>query len=321
MSTTALDCPLCKGPSDFHAFASDTEYFTTPQQFAYRHCGACDVLFVTPMLVDRLELIYPENYYSFVEGGEKNVVTRIKEWLDARLLRKTLESISGESIRVLDVGGGTGWLSNLIRNLDQRVTFTQIVDLDSSARVQAESSGHSYFLGRIEDYNPDQPFDLVLMLNLIEHVAHPDEVLVKTQSLLSERGRVLIKTPNFRALDAVLFRHHGWGGYHCPRHFVLFSRESLNRTLNNAGLSVERFHYTQGAPFWAGSILHMLWRRGIISASAERPYGTHPIAPFVLALAAVFDFARQPFARLSQMIVVARKMKSDAIDPTATPSG
>jgi hypothetical protein len=58
----------------------------------------------------------------------------------------------------------------------------------------------------------------------------------------------------------------------------------------------------------------MLWRHGIISANAERPYGTHAIAPLLLALTAAFDFARQPFSRLSQMIVVARKARSDAID-------
>ena len=165
------------------------------------------------------------------------------------------------------------------RDIDPRVTFTQIVDLDSGARPRAEANGHSYFLGRIEDYKSDQPFDLILMLNLIEHVAHPDEVLVSTQSLLSERGRLLIKTPNFRALDAVLFRHRGWGGYHCPRHFVLFSRKSLYRTLNNAGLAVEQFRYTQGASFWGSSILQMLWRCGIISASAERPYAPPRLRP------------------------------------------
>jgi SAM-dependent methyltransferase len=300
-------CPLCKGPSEFHAFAFDTEYFTTPDRFEYRHCGACDVLFVTPMLADKLDLIYPKNYYSFDEGGEKNAVTRIKEWLDARLLRQILKTIPGDTIRILDVGGGTGWLASLVRTIDRRVTFTQIVDLDAAAKAKAECDGHSYFLGRIEDYRSDEPFDLVLMLNLIEHVAHPDEVLASTQALLSERGRVLIKTPNFRALDAMLFRHHGWGGYHCPRHFVLFNRESLGRTLDQAGLVVERFRYTQGAPFWTGSILQMLWRAGLISASAERPYGASPITPLLLALTAAFDFARWPFSRLSQMIVVARK--------------
>src|SRR5882757_2469688 len=118
MTTTAFACPLCRGRSDFHAFASDTEYFTTPEQFEYRHCGTCDILFVTPMLADQLDLIYPKNYYSFDEGGEKNVVIRVKEWIDARLLRKILRTIPGNTIRVLDVGGGTGWLSSLVRDID-----------------------------------------------------------------------------------------------------------------------------------------------------------------------------------------------------------
>ena len=51
--------------------------------------------------------------------------------------------------------------------------------------------------------------------------------------------------------------------------------------------------------------------REATSAAEARDWGetfvTNTIAPFLLALTAAFDFARQPFARLSQMIIVARK--------------
>jgi SAM-dependent methyltransferase len=283
----------------------DTVYFTSQERFEFYHCRGCDILFISPMLADKLDVIYPSNYYAFNRSAEKGFVIRVKEWLDARLLRRLLRDIPGENIRVLDIGGGTGWLASLARSIDARVTATHIVDLDSGAQARAEQSGHAYFRGRIEDFTSDQPFDLVLMLNLIEHVARPDEVLTHVRGLLSERGRVLIQTPNFRSLDAALFRHREWAGYHCPRHFVLFSRHSLDRTLQRAGLQIERFSYTQGASFWAGSILNVLWRRGVIAGRAGRPYADHPSLPYLMALAAVFDFARRPFSRLSQMIVVA----------------
>jgi hypothetical protein len=98
------------------------------------------------MLADQLDLIYPKNYYSFDEGGEKNVVIRVKEWLDARLLRKILRTIPGNTIRVLDVGGGTGWLSSLVRGIDPRITFTQIVDLDSRAGLKLKTMVIPIFL-------------------------------------------------------------------------------------------------------------------------------------------------------------------------------
>jgi SAM-dependent methyltransferase len=304
----AQRCSFCGGPADFYASATDTDYFTTPDRFEFHHCVTCDILFIVPMLTDRLDVIYPSNYYAFADSGPKTFVVRVKEWLDARLLRRILKDIPGQTIRVLDIGGGTGWLADLVRRIDPRVSVTQIVDLDSRAQARAEASGHRYFRGRIEDFKADTPFDLVLMLNLIEHVARPDQVLRQMRNILTEHGRILIKTPNYRSLDAVLFRHQGWGGYHCPRHFVIFSRQGLERMLHSAGLQIERFAYTQGAPFWSASIMNMLRRRGIIRINAERTYDQHPLLDYLQVVTAAFDFVRKPFARLSQMIVVARRI-------------
>jgi hypothetical protein len=43
----------------------------------------------------------------------------------------------------------------------------------------------------------------------------------------------------------------------------------------------------------------------LVHVSRERPAFNHPLMPLLQAAAAGFDFMRKPFARLSQMIVVA----------------
>ncbi len=258
------------------------------------------------MLHDRLGDIYPSNYYSF-GVPKRNFVVAVKQWLDARSLKAELRGIPGDDLKVLDIGGGSGWLASLVRGLDPRISLTQVVDLDEAARSLAEQSGHRYFCGRIEDFNTEERYDLILMLNLIEHVAHPRSVLGKAKELLAPRGRIYIKTPNFRALDAKLFRYANWGGYHCPRHFVLFTRESLSHLLELLGLRVTSLRYTQGAPFWAVSIFDLLRRAGVVEASRAKPANRHPLMPLLQAGAATFDFVRKPFARLSQMIVIAER--------------
>lgn len=300
-------CPLCGHSGIFHATARDIEYFTTDTMFGFYHCSACDVLFISPMLADQLDLIYPSNYYSFQVSEHRNWVVRIKEMLDARMLRRVLRTIPGNEIRVLDVGGGTGWLSDLARQADPRISVTQIVDLDSRAQEIAETAGHRYFRGRIEDFAAAERFDLVLMLNLVEHVPQPETMLRHVNGLLSPRGRVLIKTPNFRALDAVIFKDRNWGGYHCPRHFVLFNHHSISRSLQRTGFGIESFAFTQGAPFWTISIMEMLRRAGWIRIGPQRTFGEHPLLPFINVATAAFDFLRRPFSPLSQMIVVARR--------------
>jgi SAM-dependent methyltransferase len=258
---------------------------------------------VSPMLHDRLQALYPGNYYSFVPGAA-GIAQKAKQALDRRMFRAVLRRIPGQSLSALDVGGGRGWLLDLARASDARVLSTQVVDIDPAAKAAAEGAGHRYFLGPIEEFAADRAYDLVLMLNMIEHVRRPDEVLAKARGLLSRNGLLLIKTPNFDSLDARIFRHRSWGGYHTPRHFVLFNRESFTRVAVAQGLRVAAFSYTQGAPFWAVSVLNELRRAGLARVSYERPAPYHPLVPLLQVLFAGFDFARRPFARLSQMFFI-----------------
>jgi 2-polyprenyl-3-methyl-5-hydroxy-6-metoxy-1,4-benzoquinol methylase len=299
-------CPLCGiGDVVHHATARDIEYFTVDATFDFFRCAACDVVFIDPMPWNRLGEIYPKNYYSFV-SGERSATQRVKEFLDRRFFRKVLNPIPGERLSALDVGGGSGWLLDLVKDAEPRVMDTWVVDIDGAARELAEAAGHTYFEGRIEDLSVTRTFDVVLMLNLIEHVTDPRAVLCKARELLAPGGRIVIKTPNVDALDARLFHNSSWGGFHTPRHFVLFTKPSFARLAEEVGLTVESFSYTQGAPFWSVSMLDVLRRCGLVKVSKERPAIYHPLIPALQATFAAFDMARAPFAKLSQMNFVLR---------------
>jgi 2-polyprenyl-3-methyl-5-hydroxy-6-metoxy-1,4-benzoquinol methylase len=305
--TIPVSCAVCASVNTEHwAVAEDWEYRTSDEKFDYFRCHECNVLFLHPAPVDRLRQIYPENYYSFA-APEKSIIAKIKAWLDVRLFRSILSQLPGESLRVLDVGGGTGWQLNLVRQADRRVSKTQIVDIDPVAGQIAREQGHDYFCGTIEQFeapvgtSPDQKFELVLLLNIIEHVERPDRVLTRIRELLAPGGVALIKTPNYDALDARIFRHASWAGYHCPRHWVLFTHESFASLAKSSGLRVERFSFTQGAPFWSASLLGALARRNMIEITRDKPVVYHRLFPVLNALFAAFDFLRRPVAKTSQM--------------------
>ncbi|WP_342723766.1 class I SAM-dependent methyltransferase [Bradyrhizobium sp. B097] len=294
-------CPI-KGCTDtsWYADAHDIEYYTSDRTYSFHKCQRCGVLFIVPMLWDRLGEIYPKNYYSYAPA-KKSIVPRLKRSLDRPLL-KLLASIPGDRLSVLDIGGGSGWMLDQIKSCSPRVSFTQCVDLDEGAQAQAVVRGHAYHLGRIEQFETDRRFDLVLALGLIEHVRDPALVLRRIEGLLTAHGRVLINTPNFDALDARLFRHCSWAGYHTPRHFVLFNRQSFTDLAEQGGLGVVSFSYTHGAPYWSISVLDAMRRLGLIEISAQRPAFYHPLYPLLRASFAAFELARAPFARLSYMV-------------------
>lgn len=307
MSVAPAYCPVCKQSNiPVWSVAKDYEYFSLDESFTYHGCRDCGAIFLYPVPIDHLQTIYPSNYYSF-SNSPKNIVVRVKEWLDKKFFTKILKQLQVSSIHVLDIGGGTGWMLDLLQKTDQRVSFTQVVDIDEKAKTIAEKKGHAYFQGTIEAFVTDKKFELILMLNLIEHVADPLAVLQKAQTLLAPGGLIVIKTPNTDSWDARLYKKTYWGGLHCPRHWIIFSEKSFRLLLGSTSLEIKKLAYTQGAPFWAFSILAALHRKNIIHISAKKPLIFHWLFAPVSAVFAVFDFIRRPFAKTSQLFILLGK--------------
>ena len=175
------------------------------------------------------------------------------------------------------------------------------LDIDPHTEEIARRNGHAYHLTTFEQFDTNERFDIILMLNLIEHVADPVAVLRKAKELLRPGGRIWIKTPNYDALDARIFKNRSWGGFHTPRHFVLFTKDSLVRHCEATGFTVARCSYTQGAPFWTVSVINELRKLGLCTVTASRPSLENSLTPLFHIVFAAFDFLRMPFAKTSQI--------------------
>lgn len=305
--TLPQHCPACGG-GRFAAYGSyrDEEYFCCGERFDYWQCRDCGTVCLHPLPLTRLHEIYPANYYSFQPPRGFSPTHAVKSLLDARTFRRLLRGLRGPSLSVLDVGGGAGWLLDQVRRLDARVGFTQVVDLDRKAGALATARGHAYACERIETFASARRFDLVLLLNLIEHVEAPDRVLDSIARLLTPQGIVLVKTPNLDSWDARLFRRSYWAGLHVPRHWTVFTAASFRRMLERTALAESALRHTQGAPFWAASTLAALQRRGWARIDRARPVVEHPLFGLLTALFAAFDFLRAPLAHGSQMLFTLR---------------
>lgn len=302
-------CIICEKNDQvkFYSKATDIEYFTTQDYYNFYECTGCHALQIYPVPTDKLSIIYPSNYYSFL-NSKKSFVTKIKEALDKSFFKRLLKDVKMDKINVLDVGGGTGWLINLLKEIDSRISITQVVDIDPKAAELAQQKGHRYFCGPIEQFTSETKFDVVLLLNLIEHVESPVGVLKIIKNLLSANGIVIIKTPNYESWDASLFKNANWGGYHCPRHWHLFTQSSFKKLTEKSGLTMMSFNYTQGAPFWAISIMGWLKKTKIVRAGADHPAIYHPLYSLLVGLFAGFDIVRGLFTKTSQMFIVLKKL-------------
>jgi SAM-dependent methyltransferase len=231
----------------------------------------------------------------------------VKAWLDARSFRNATELIATERPRILDVGGGDGAISgSFVRASGGRASAT-VVDIDPESIEAARARGLDGTAARFEDFETDQRFHLVLMLNLVEHVADPIALMRKARELLEPGGLAWLQTPNFRALDARLFRHRNWAGYHCPRHWVIFSEGGLRRALSEARLEPVRFSRTQGGAFWAASVLGLRRaRRPPFGPGLPKPLVRYRSFAPLAAAGAGFDLTTRGLRPVSQVAVLAR---------------
>ena len=63
-----------------------------------------------------------------------------------------------------------------------------------------------------------------------------------------------------------------WGGWHCPRHWSLYTRDSLSGLLEQQGLRVERTEYLLSPFIWAHTLQNVVrdrpawrWASGVLS--------------------------------------------------------
>ncbi len=77
------------------------------------------------------------------------------------------------------------------------------------------------------------------MIHVIEHLFDPIGTLKICRRLLKPGGRLLVVTPNAASLGHAAFKA-AWRGLEVPRHLFLFSRESLEICLEQAGFRVTR---------------------------------------------------------------------------------
>lgn len=340
----ASRCLVCGEPLTEHwASAVDVEYGTTAEPFDYWRCGRCDCLVIEPVPRNRLAEIYPPEYYSFAAGEnalapDRGLIPRTKRWLDRRTFRGVLSAIGTPvAPRVLDVGGGTGEISAGLLEVAGPDAQATVVDFDPDSTAVAARRGLRTATCRFEEFETEERFDVVLMLNLVEHVDDPVGTLRRAGELLAPGGVAWIQTPNFRSLDARIFRRRSWAGLHCPRHWVVFSTAGLRGALARAGLEPLSLRRTQAGAFWAASALAVLRRRereianraadarsvaGSAAGGPGAPVGPgdpsqwpgrpRPLVrdPLFLPLAAggaAFDLVTAPLRPTSQVVCLARR--------------
>ncbi len=230
--SVAAACALCGSTRSRQVFPHELPWVV--------ECASCGLRYASPQPSDsELSSIYDEHYYEqfgFVEGEHTadQGLARTKRATYASLLstaRPHFGMTKGK--RLLDVGCGLGFSLLAARDAGfEAVGLDPLAPTDPKARP-----GRTILRGSIETFHEKtEPFDVVSMVDVIEHVREPVETFRAVDRLLVPRGLLVCATNDCssRAAQAMGPR---WVHYH-RAHLFFFTAETLAKTAEAAGLEV-----------------------------------------------------------------------------------
>ena len=193
---------------------------------------------------DRME-IFGE---SAREGYARAYAVRRESTLDL------IRTYARAPARVIDIAAAQGNFSLALAELGYDVTWNDLRgELAEYVERKRTSGKIEYLPGNAFEIAPAAAYDVVLITEVIEHVAHPDEFLANAARLLSPGGTMVMTTPNgayFRnrlprfsecddpsKFEAVQFRPDADG------HIFLLHDDEVLRLAQSVGLEVLEYRF------------------------------------------------------------------------------
>ena len=134
--------------------------------------------------------------------------------------------------RILDVGCGDGLF------FDRLAPFGEVEGIEPAQELVSKTGAHR---ARIHvapfdgNFRPGRQFSLILMLDVLEHLADPCAALRHALALLEPQGKLVVTVPAFRL---------PWTNHDAlNHHFTRYTISSFRRLARQAGLEIETVRY------------------------------------------------------------------------------
>lgn len=228
-------CEVCNHKSLTSLFEKDS--------YHYEKCPNCGLIRIHPQPTDEaLEAIYQNGYYA-AWGETEDVFRSIKRKTFTSLLNMIPENIRGG--KLLDVGAATGILMELACEWGYEPYGVE-ASQDGAASIARKFGAERLFADYFDQIDFAKTglignFDVVTMIDLIEHVRDPNEALRQAHSLLKSDGFLLLFLPETGSLSARVLGKK-WN-YYAPEHLFSFSKNCIAQLLQKNGFKV----YKMGA--------------------------------------------------------------------------
>ncbi|MCP2520067.1 class I SAM-dependent methyltransferase [Candidatus Aminicenantes bacterium AC-335-K20] len=164
-----------------------------------------------------------------------------------------IEKLKPEKGKLFDVGAATGILLNLAKKRGWKIDG--IEPSKWAVNYALNKYGLRIKEGIFEEAElSENYYDVVTMIDLIEHIPDPVTGVKKAYKILKKNGILCIVTPDVRSFMAKFFGKRWW--HFRPAHLSYFSRKSLTYLLKNSGFEIVK----ERKYVWTFSLYYLLSR-------------------------------------------------------------
>jgi len=190
------------------------------------HCQKCGLVFERIDLLKREITNYYQNWQDSVYEEE-----RANRAVSFRRIISKIKSLKPTG-KLLDVGCATGALL-----IEAKKKGYEVYGIESSSwasEIARGKYGLNVTTGFIEGSEFSRnSFDIVTMVDVIEHFQEPGVSLQKIFRLLKKDGLICVVTPNIESFAAKIFGERWW--HIRPGHFFYFSPQTIKTLFEMAG--------------------------------------------------------------------------------------
>jgi len=211
-------CPLCRHSLTRVLFEKDG--------YPYERCRSCG-------LVSRGGADEPPSYHDYLPDQTRSLPALTRKRYDDLLAGFEPYRDTG---RFYDVGCGGGFLVEVAA---ERGWQAEGLEVSSSAVEFGCARGLSLHCGTLDEVRPEEGVhDLVMMMEVIEHVREPVALLRQVAALLRPGGALYMTTPNWGSLTR-RFVGPTWAPIGSD-HLLYLTPAHLRKALRDAGLEPVR---------------------------------------------------------------------------------
>lgn len=269
-------CIICGGPLSTLIDGVYDNRLGIDKLYSIVACATCGIEQTIPVISrEELQKLY-EKHYNF--SGESNTTyTRLRAHFFASFIYKIWVLLDGDLSfhakrgkgRLLDVGCNEGRGLILYRGNGFTV---EGLEPNRAAAAVARASGFTVYTELLEEFRPDEPYDVVVLSNVLEHSLDPLDMLAHVSRMLKPGGSVWISCPNNNSWLRKLFGKY-WINWHVPFHIFHFSKSSLARALSLQGFTVTATLVETPALWVSQSLLSRFFsRRGFMTKHMRNPF-------------------------------------------------